>query len=316
MTCDIGTEFDYFNDIEICKKYVPANTGRGILTKGNKKAVSKISRLLENQFRLHNDTENLRRNIDKINPDDYIGIHYKKHGTSWVVGNVLVKKSLKWYEKLAKKIGFNIQDKEYDIIYSSRKVVKNQYETKNSNHFYGYDLWQDIKDKVYDKIPKGYTLYGECVGFTKDGAYIQSGYDYSCPLNEFKIYIYRITVTNEDGFVIELEDRQIEEFCEKFGLNYKDTFIYYGKAKNLYPKLNTEQHWHENFLKNLERDYNDKDCYMSVNKVPEEGIVVRKQKLFHYEAYKLKSARFLEFETKQLDKGEVDIEEQTIEENA
>ena len=47
---------------------------------------------------------------------------------------------------------------------------------------------------------------------------------------------------------------------------------------------------------------------MCNNKVPEEGIVVRKESLFSCDSYKLKSFRFLEFETKQLDKGESDIE--------
>jgi hypothetical protein len=44
------------------------------------------------------------------------------------------------------------------------------------------------------------------------------------------------------------------------------------------------------------------------NKVPREGIVVRKEHQFEFEPYKLKSFRFLEFETKQLDAGEADME--------
>ena len=47
---------------------------------------------------------------------------------------------------------------------------------------------------------------------------------------------------------------------------------------------------------------------MCDNPVPEEGIVVRKESLFNCESYKLKSFRFLEGESKQLDTGEVDIE--------
>ena len=48
-----------------------------------------------------------------------------------------------------------------------------------------------------------------------------------------------------------------------------------------------------------------------MNKVPEEGICVRKEGLV-IEIFKLKSFRFLEKESKQLDKGEVDIETQQI----
>ena len=35
------------------------------------------------------------------------------------------KEGLNWFEKLAKKIGLNIVDTEYDLIYGSRNVVKN-----------------------------------------------------------------------------------------------------------------------------------------------------------------------------------------------
>ena len=42
--------------------------------------------------------------------------------------------------------------------------------------------------------------------------------------------------------------------------------------------------------------------------VPEEGVVIRKEKLIGCESYKVKSFRFLEWETKALDKGEVDVE--------
>ena len=47
---------------------------------------------------------------------------------------------------------------------------------------------------------------------------------------------------------------------------------------------------------------------MCTNKVPEEGIVVRKESLFSCDAYKLKSFRFFEKESSDLDAGVVDIE--------
>jgi hypothetical protein len=122
---DINQEFDAYNNIVICKKYVPKvnrATGTG---KGNRPAVKRISRLVENQFRLHNDTDNLRKNVHKISPVDIIGVHYKKHGTSWVVGNVLTKVKLNWFQKVLQKLGVNITTEKYDYIYSSRKVIKN-----------------------------------------------------------------------------------------------------------------------------------------------------------------------------------------------
>ena len=45
----------------------------------------------------------------------------------------------------------------------------------------------------------------------------------------------------------------------------------------------------EELVKKLEKEYNEKDCFMCNNKVPEEGIVIRKDKLIGCESYKLKS---------------------------
>ena len=306
----VGTEFDSYNDILVCKKYVPKfSRTPGIPGLKSDGKTVRISRLVENQFRLHNDTDNLRKNADKIKPNDFIGIHYKKHGTSWVVGNVLVKKSLTWFEKLLLKFGVNIITEEYGPVYSSRKIVKNEFETKDHNHFYGYDLWADIKDQIIEKIPNGYTLYGEYIGFDKNGKMIQKDFDYGCEPGNGKIYVYRITVTNVNGQVLELDDNQIKQFCDKSGLLYTDTFLFYGQARDRYPHLEVDSHWNQNFIQMLEADYNDKDCYMCTqNQVPEEGIIVRVQDLYDYKAYKLKSARFLEKETKDLDAGIVDME--------
>lgn len=306
---ELNEEFDMIGSTIICEKYILERNNQSNL-KSNNKINKRVSRIIDNQFRFHNDTANLRRNIDNINPYHLIGIHYKKHGTSLVVANVLVKKKLNWFNLILKYIGINIKDVEYDIVISSRKVIKNEYEEKKHEHYYGSDIWSEAAKRIKEYIPKGFTLYCEILGFTPSGEPIQDQFDYGCNQNEFKIYVYRITFTNVDGIVIELDDYQIQEYCSKYNLNYSDTFLYYGYAKDLYPELNTEQHWRENFIANLERDYNNKNCWMCKNNVPEEGIILRKMNLFDYEAYKLKSANFLEFETKQLDNNICDMEEQ------
>jgi hypothetical protein len=62
-------------------------------------------------------------------------------------------------------------------------------------------------------------------------------------------------------------------------------------------------------LKKLETTYaHDQDCIYNKPGTPAEGVVVRIDRLDHSNAFKLKNFRFLELETKQLDKGAVDIE--------
>jgi len=302
---EVGEEFDMIDDEVIMKKYQIEVKNVAQARLGKK---PRISRLVEGQVHLHVDTENLRNCVYEIKPDDQISITYKLHGTSFWVSNVLVKRKLNLIEKALKALRFKIQETEYDFVYGSRKVVKNEYETQDKQDFYGYDLWCDIKDELKDSLPKGYTIYGECVGYTKNGAMIQSGYDYGCDQGQKKIYVYRITITNEDGLVYNLTTNETKEFCERNNLNYVPLF-FIGKVNELVgDETIQEENWYTRLVKYLELEYTDKDCFLCKNKVPEEGIVVRKDFAHQFTAYKLKGFRFLEFETSELDKGVVDLE--------
>lgn len=300
----LGDDFDTVGDILMVEKYVPPSTARPDTRQGKK---PRISRLVDGQVHLHVDTENLRRNASKIHPEDNISITYKVHGTSFWVSNVLCKRKLNLFEKLLKLLGVKVDLHEYDYIYGSRKVVKNQYETQNVNDFYDGSLWETLKDEMKEFVPKNYTFYGECVGYTASGKAIQAKYDYGCEQGKHKNYIYRITFTNPDGIVRDLSTEEIQEWAAKAGFNYVPHY-YTGRAKNLFPDLIPFEHWNEDFVKELEKKYNDKNCYICKNEVPEEGIVLRKESGFQFESYKLKSWSFLEHETKMLDAGEADIE--------
>ena len=301
----VGEEFDTVNGIILCEKYVVYTRQSGENKLKGKKP--RISRIVDGQVHLHVDTEQLRKNAFKISPEDEISVSYKVHGTSWWVSNVLGKKKLNIFEKCLRAIGINIQQTEYDHFYGSRKVVKNEYETQFTNDFYDGDLWGDIKEEVKDKVPVGFTLYGEAIGYTKGGKAIQSHYDYGCTQGEHKLQVYRITFTNADGLVIDLSTTQMQQFCDRSGLTFVHVY-FKGKAKEMWPELSVEDHWHEEWLKKLESAYTEKDCFMCKNIVPEEGIVIKKESMFGFESYKLKSFRFLQLETELLDEGVLDIE--------
>ncbi len=307
-----GQEFNLVDGHLICEKYVVREKLEGTPKKKDKKVVKKISRLVENQYRLMNDTGNLRKEVGKIQPDDMISVSNKYHGTSWAVGNVLVKRSLSFLERLAKFFGAKVEETEYGIVYSSRKVVKNGFVNPTPQHFYGVDVWGGIADEVKEFIPKGITLYGECVGYLASGAGIQSAggkvFDYGCEVGKHRLLIYRITHTNPDGKVMEYSWQQIADFCDKYGLEMPKTF-YYGQAKMMFPELDPTNHWHENFLEKLEKTFiKEQDCPLCNNKVPEEGLVLSVETLEERNSYKLKNFRFLAKETEELDKGNLDME--------
>ena len=260
--------------------------------------------------------------MHKLNPTDFITITDKRHGASWIVGNVLTLKPLTWKDKFAKILGINVRTEHYDHVCSSRKVVKDQYLNAEAGPgFYGFDLWTEIKETIKELIPKGFTLYGEAVGFLPNGQAIQKGYHYGCDPGKYEIFVYRITFTNEDGKTFELSDAQIREFCKERGLNIKKEF-YAGLAKDLFPEIPLGEHWHENWLAKLEKqtqfNLNDAMCPANNLEVPAEGVVIRVEKLREFDAYKLKNYKFFEWETKQLDAGVIDIEsdEAEGEENA
>lgn len=309
LSDSIGKEFDTVNGSVIVSKYVPAKSMEHNVGKPAKQNKKRESILVDGQYRLHIDTAQLKRNIHKVNPQDDISISFKLHGSSIISSRLLRKKELNWKGKLARFFGVRVEETEYGPIYGSRKVIKNEFKVQNSNHYYDTDIWKAVNDYLAPIIPETFTLYGEVVGYTKTGQMIQKGYDYGCAPESFEVYIYRITSTNPSGQVFELSTAQIKEFCDKNNIKTPPIF-YQGKAGDMYPELSNLPlgEFQEAFLNNLIRDFNEKDCFMCVTKVPEEGIILRKEGLYDYDVYKLKSQRFLEWETKALDSGEGDNE--------
>lgn len=309
---DVGIEFDKLNGKEICCKNIPKRNQSQTSSNKKKNKVARVSRMIENQFRLHVDTEQFKKNMWKVAPDTMISISRKIHGTSAVIGNILVKRKLSIGEKILNFIGIKIQQTEYDNVYSSRNVIKNEYFNPDGvEGFYGTNIWATWADKLKGVIPKGTTLYGEIVGYLPTGVFIQKGYDYKCEEGTSRFAVYRVTQTNEDGQVLEFTKPMIEEFCERAGLETVEYF-FYGKARDIYPDIPNDDNWNDEFLARLEKDedlgMNDIDCPLNSVSVPSEGIVIRIESMYNPNPMKLKNFRFYEFETKMLDEGVEDIE--------
>jgi hypothetical protein len=112
----------------------------------------------------------------------------------------------------------------------------------------------------------------------------------------------------------QLSWNQVTQRCIEMGVETVPVaFIGFGRdlVETDIEEMDVEQ-WREALLSHLKENFvYDQDSRFCVNEVPEEGICVRIEGLFT-ETLKLKAFRFLEFETKQLDAGTVDIEtEQT-----
>jgi hypothetical protein len=316
----VNIPFDTINSELFSKKYIiidrrqhSSQTSKKV--KRNNK-LKRFDKLIENQFSFHYDTKKFSDNYFYVNPDDIISITSKFHGTSVIISNILINKDLKYFEKIFKKLNVNICTQEYGYLYSSRGVIKNRYVNKGVTHgFYGVDVWTMAGERLKEYLKPGLSIYGEIVGYLPGSdKCIQKKHDYKCKPGEFEVYIYRLTYTNVNGDVFEFSAKQVQNWCKERALKPVKE-LYYGKAKDLYPDLSTELHWHQNFIERLSNDkerfymeVNSPDCF---NKVPHEGIVIRNDSN-GYPAVKVKTKAHYLMETKELDDGIIDIE--TIEE--
>ena len=300
-----GEELETWNGYDISKKYlVPTRQTQGSKSQQGKKA-KKESKVIPGQFAFHFDTAQLGKNVHKLQPESLISITWKFHGTSGIASHVLCNKKLTWYEKVLKKLGVNVVDSDYDYLFSSRKVIKN--EDREYSHFYDADIWSIVGEQFRGKLHKGETAYFEIVGFLPNGQHIQKNYDYGCGPTEHKVYIYRITQTNVDGVVIELPWHQVKHRAIELGFETVPE-IYYGKSE-WFCSAPLEGKYGQFFLEMLQKWYvHDQDCQFCNNSVPSEGVVVRVENGDGIENLKLKSFRFYGYESKQLDKGEADME--------
>jgi len=311
----VGSVFDQVNDHMICQKYTPRrNKVSNPCAHGPKKARVE-DKLVDGQFRFHIDTAQLGRNLHRIEPHTIISISDKWHGTSAIFSHILVRRDLSWIDRIARWFGVNVRDSEYGYTWASRRVVKgvDGEAKKGAVHYYSDDIWGIVAKKIQESIPKGFTLYGEIVGYMPDGGMIQKGYHYGCQQGSHRFLVYRVTSTNADGKVNELGWPQMQEFCTKYGFEMVRQF-YYGRADRFLPVASTwrtEDEWREALFQSLQNQYvNDQMCPHNNMEVPAEGIVVRIERYDECESYKLKSFKFKEWESKMADEGVVDVETQ------
>lgn len=236
-----GDQITVLNGHEICRKYIPRTNHQNhqvgfhnIAT--NKKELSQI--ISYPFFTEHIDTEQLAYNEKAFKVGDTIYLTQKLHGTSFRVGNcveVTTKKRPVFIKRL-----FRCGDKvtkAYHAVSGTRRTVLRGYD----GGYYGSNQFrQKYTDFFEQRLPKGYTVYGEIVGWIDENTPIMPRCDnskikdkefsrkygdetiftYGCKPGENDCYIYRITATNEDGYVVEVPTEEVARLCELWGCKY------------------------------------------------------------------------------------------------
>lgn len=310
----IGDEFNELDGVEICKKYVRrSNSGKTGFSNPRTKWIDDIvdSKMVPE----HPDTAHFYKNLHKFNMmTDEIVISYKFHGTSARTYNTLVKRKLSWKERWAKRFGVKVVEDTYETVACSRRVVKSVgfEELPNKNHFFtSGDLWSEwAKKNLEGKLNKGEAIYYELVGKTYSGEAIQHGYTYG--FNFPVCFVYRITNINPDGIEVDLSWDQMTKRAEQLGLEVVPVYFKGTLSELIFHELNSCANTEEEVQEDMETIFNDildKPSILDPS-IVEEGFCIRLNGSYpKAETYKIKSKKFLEYETKALDKEVVNIEE-------
>ena len=256
-TLNEGDRISNFNGHEICCKYIPRRNHRSGGTSNDNKTRKKRVNIAP-LFTEHADTEQLAYNLSVFKPGDEIEITLKMHGTSQRTAYLPIFKGYKrtFWDKVLRREGIPIYD--WGYVSGTRRTVLENYD----GGYYGSNEFREVHSKFFEgKLWKGEEIFYEVVGFTHTGAPIMSMADnkklndkefvkqygkttvfsYGCDpdpsswvphdhceqepkLPQSDIYVYRMTMTNEDGDVVEYTPDFMRYRCEQMGVKCVPVF--------------------------------------------------------------------------------------------
>ena len=254
-----GDPVTVVNGVEICKKYIPARQCATSAGGAGSRTARRAKRTVAPTFFEHKDTEQLDYNLSAFKPGDEIEITLKIHGTSQRTANVPVLqenrfsladnefKSIliklmpkgKWKDRLIEKWCNPIYD--YGTISGTRRTVMDTFE----GGFYGSNEFREQYHEFFKgKLWKGETVYYEVAGFTHTGQPImatvsnkgvndknfvkmygeKTTFSYGCypdglPEQRSHMWVYRMTMTNPDGQVVEYTPDFMRYRCEQMAVD-------------------------------------------------------------------------------------------------
>jgi hypothetical protein len=228
-----GFEFDELNGIQICEKYInPATIKAARENQGKKTRTAKTSVM----FKEHFDTAHFGRCLHEFDYGQTIIITEKLHGTSGRIGHVQIERDLTWLEKIAKRFGVRVQENEWKYLNGTRRVVL---EESSGTQFHDPTI-RDKAFKLFDgNLRKGETVFFEIVGYESTGASIMPKVDttkmgdkeftkrygktmpfsYGCGELQSRVYVYRMTLTDEDGHSIDYAWDDVVKRCKELGVD-------------------------------------------------------------------------------------------------
>ena len=195
-------------------------------------------------------------NLSAFHAGDLVEVTLKMHGTSQRTGYLPVLQGYKYRNRMEKRLYESrktpnvIRSKiklapiyDWGYVTGTRRVVLG---TFDEGGYYGNNAFREKHAKVFEgKLYKGETVYYEVVGFTDDGTPIMNPgnnsklndkeftkqygktttFSYGCAPDgkehpKSNLFVYRMTMTNEDGDVVEYPPDFMRYRCEQMGVKY------------------------------------------------------------------------------------------------
>ena len=292
-----GQQITELNGHEICCKYIPrTNVPNSTYGAGkHKDRRREEEKALYPYFKEHVDTAQLAYNQSAFKPGDTCYITLKMHGTSARTANTIevCRKPRRLYHRV-----FHIKPKEvrhYRCVSGTRRTTLRNYE----GGYYGSNAFREKYHNFFkERLPKGMCAFYEIVGWIDDQKTImgrcsnklikdkeftrqygdETVFSYGCSVGKNDAYVYRMTMSNEDGYVVELPWEQVKLECEKMGAKCVPEF-----EKFIFTT------W-EDLMTRVEQYYDGADPIGKTH--VREGVVVRIDNRDEFTAYKHKTFSF------------------------
>ena len=306
----VGDTIGVVNGHEICKKYIPHRTKEYHYTE-------KVRRQKVNfapTFFEHCDTAQLAYNLEAFRAGDVVELTLKMHGTSGRTGYLPLLQPRTLWDKILHRTR-----KEYGYVSGTRRVVLDE---EHTGGFYEDNTFRRyMAAKFENKLHRGETAYYEIVGFQgPNGAPIMSSvknskisdkaftkqygeetvFAYGCdPNGTYKmqtneagdmvcppcceLYVYRMTMVNDDGDVVDYSPAQIRYRCEQMGVNVVPQFEVFVIPQD-------EPHPGEYVVRKVEEYYDGPDPIGEIH--VREGVVARILNRNNFAVYKMKNWSF------------------------
>jgi hypothetical protein len=232
-----GIAFTEINGHKICEKFVNART---MTARGEKKKV--VEKIKYPFFFEHIDTEQLAYKMNEVKEGMFLVFTEKLHGTSQRTAFTIEEKPL-WYGKLINGLFKRVviqPRRDYNYVCGTRRVVLKDFD--NNRGFYGdNEKFREFAHKEFvGKLQKGETVYYEVVGYAaektplmpvannaklQDKEFVkkygkETCFKYGCMPGQHEVYVYRITMTNEDGTVVDLSWDDVKRRCRQMDVKH------------------------------------------------------------------------------------------------